>query len=59
MNEKIKYELYEMQELISRMFRLKDEGDEHYLVCMNLVYHRCRDYMKLVDELDYNEGEEE
>ncbi len=60
MNKRIKYELYEMLELISRAFRLRDEGDEHYLVCMNLVYHRCRDYMKLVDELDYlNVGEEE
>ena len=60
MNEKIKYELYEMLELMSRAFRLKDEGDEHYKVLMNLIYHRCKDYMKLVDELDYlNVGEEE
>lgn len=60
MNEKIKYEMYEMLELISRLFRLRDEGNEHYLVCMNLLYHRCRDYVELVNELDaLNVGEEE
>jgi hypothetical protein len=60
MNKKIKYGLYELLELVSRTFRLRDEEDEHYKVLMNLIYFRCRDYMKLVDELDYlNVGEEE
>lgn len=63
MNKKIKYELYELLELITRTFRLRDEGDKHYNVSINLIYYRCRDYVKLVDELDYLnsplKGEEE
>ncbi len=60
MNEKIKYELYELLDVVSRMFRLRDEGDEHYKVLMNLIYYKCRDYMELVDKLNYlNVGEEE
>lgn len=60
MNKRIKYELYELLDVISRTFRLRDEGDEHHKVLMNLIYYRCRDYMELVEELDYlNVGEEE
>ena len=61
MNKEVTNEMHKLLNLICRFLQTRDEGDEHHKILFNLVYYKCRDYIKLVDETDglYMSGEEE
>ena len=52
MNKEVTKEMHNLLNLICRFLQTRDEGDEHHKTLFNLVYYKCRDYMKLVEETD-------